>query len=120
MSQNDGIFDLVDETSKVCMGAPRMEPGPMRSEDIEALEGADLRQIQLHLSGKHKGGVLGRALPDMQHRKMTLVNASLHSAKLREGCSYETGAPGHRAAFAIATVAVLPKRFLIGPRIVWS
>ncbi|KAF9970526.1 hypothetical protein BGZ65_011056, partial [Modicella reniformis] len=31
----------------------------MRLEDIEALEGADLRQLQLYLSGKDKGRVLG-------------------------------------------------------------
>ncbi|KAF9974158.1 hypothetical protein BGZ65_008881, partial [Modicella reniformis] len=62
----DGISTLVDETIKhiqelqgSTQAGVKPETGPTRLEDIEALEGADLRQLQLYLSGKDKGRVLG-------------------------------------------------------------
>ncbi|KAK3820205.1 MAG: hypothetical protein J3Q66DRAFT_439242 [Benniella sp.] len=62
----DGIKSLVDETIKHIQNLQGNSPndrgtatGPMALDDIEALEGADLRQLQLYLNDKDKGRVLG-------------------------------------------------------------
>ncbi|KAK3820222.1 MAG: hypothetical protein J3Q66DRAFT_439253 [Benniella sp.] len=62
----DGIKSLVDETIKHIQNLQGSTPNdrgtatePMALEDIEALEGADLRQLQLYLNDKDKGRVLG-------------------------------------------------------------
>ncbi|KAF9347444.1 hypothetical protein BGX34_003137 [Mortierella sp. NVP85] len=41
--------------------------GPIRLEDVEALEGADLRQLQLYLNDKDKGRVLGNLFRVFTH-----------------------------------------------------
>ena len=62
----NGIRSLVDQTIKHIQdiqGNTQNDigtgTGPMALEDIEALEGADLRQLQLYLNDKDKGRVLG-------------------------------------------------------------
>lgn len=62
----DTIGSLVDETIKHIQdlqGSKQNDrdtsSGPMKLDDIEALEGADLRQLQLYLNAKDKGRVLG-------------------------------------------------------------
>ncbi|KAI8349889.1 hypothetical protein B0O80DRAFT_142872 [Mortierella sp. GBAus27b] len=62
----DKIGSLVDETIKHIQEMEKnaevggsATAGPMRLDDIEALEGADLRQLQLYLNDKDKGRVLG-------------------------------------------------------------
>ncbi|KAI8346993.1 hypothetical protein B0O80DRAFT_503113 [Mortierella sp. GBAus27b] len=62
----DKVGSLVDETIKHIQEMEKhteiggsATAGPMRLDDIEALEGADLRQLQLYLNEKDKGRVLG-------------------------------------------------------------
>ncbi|KAG0222624.1 hypothetical protein BGX31_008983 [Mortierella sp. GBA43] len=62
----DKIGSLVDETIKHIQEMEEnaevggsATAGPMRLDDIEALEGADLRQLQLFLNDKDKGRILG-------------------------------------------------------------
>ncbi|KAK3820207.1 MAG: hypothetical protein J3Q66DRAFT_439243 [Benniella sp.] len=62
----DGIKSLVDDTIKHIQNLQGNTPndrgtatGPMALDDIEALEGADLRQLQLYLNDKDRGRVLG-------------------------------------------------------------
>ncbi|KAG0221268.1 hypothetical protein B0O80DRAFT_503081 [Mortierella sp. GBAus27b] len=60
------VESLVDETIKYIQGLDGninteggSRTGAIQMEDIEALEGADLRQLQLYLNDKDKGRVLG-------------------------------------------------------------
>jgi len=66
MMTTDAIGSLIDQTIKHIQNLQgntlddgSASTGPMRLEDIEALEGADLRQLQLFLNDKDKGRVLG-------------------------------------------------------------
>ncbi|KAF9348139.1 hypothetical protein BGX34_002659 [Mortierella sp. NVP85] len=66
MMTTDAIRSLIDQTIKHIQNLQgntlddgSAPTGPMRLEDIEALEGADLRQLQLFLNDKDKGRVLG-------------------------------------------------------------
>ncbi|KAK3820206.1 MAG: hypothetical protein J3Q66DRAFT_368222 [Benniella sp.] len=74
MMTTDSIGSLVDETVRHIQDLEGNNQdgrstamGPMRLEDIEALEGADLRQLQLYLNHKDKGRVLGNLFRVFTH-----------------------------------------------------
>ncbi|KAK3820220.1 MAG: hypothetical protein J3Q66DRAFT_168269 [Benniella sp.] len=84
MMTMDSIGSLVDETIRHIQDLEGNKQdgrstamGPMRLEDIEALEGADLRQLQLYLNDKDKGRVLGnlfRVFTDEGHVKWVCID----------------------------------------------